>query len=377
MKVFLQSIFAQILFTAYIALRGYQALPPRKSVRIPFVAAIAGEVSLYFFGYLFRNELPDQIMTTIQYICNTWYIASIYIVMMLVAFDMLRLTNKLFKIFPQWIHDHYTRVKRILFAVVCAVTTGLMIWGYHNVTNPVVRNVYITIPKQAKGIDSMTIAMVSDIHLGEVVNRKLFEKQVALINSLHPDMVVMVGDIIDYDMHYPKKEHMEEVFRQIVAPMGVYAVKGNHEYRANYIDKEKWLRSTGITLLTDSVAMPDSAFYLVGREDRVNVKRKSLNTLLTDVDKTLPVIVLDHQPEAWGEMLMNGIDLGLHGHTHDGQIWPYKYVIEAVHKHAYGYYREGNTQFYTSAGIGVAGPPYRIGTRSEVILLHIHFTSSL
>jgi predicted MPP superfamily phosphohydrolase len=70
---------------------------------------------------------------------------------------------------------------------------------------------------------------------------------------------------------------------------------------------------------------------------------------------------------------MNNVDLSLHGHTHNGQIWPYSLFLQLVFECPYGYYRKGNTQFFVSSGIGFAGPPYRIGTSSEIVVLHVRF----
>ena len=79
MRVFIQSIVAQIVLNPYIFWRGYQAIPPKKSWRIPYILFFILELSLFFFGFTFRNVLPDSVMIAIQYICNTWYIASLYI----------------------------------------------------------------------------------------------------------------------------------------------------------------------------------------------------------------------------------------------------------------------------------------------------------
>ena len=95
MKVFIQSIVAQLLLNPYIFWRGYQALPPKKSCRIPFILFFLLELSLYFFGFIFRNELPDNVIITIQYICNTWYIASIYITLSLLVLELIRLSQRI------------------------------------------------------------------------------------------------------------------------------------------------------------------------------------------------------------------------------------------------------------------------------------------
>ena len=111
MRVFIQSIVAQILLNPYIFWRGYQAIPPKKSWRIPYVLFFILELSLFFFGFTFRNVLPDPVMIAIQYICNTWYIASIYITLSLLALEALRLSNRCFHWFPGWITRHWRQTK--------------------------------------------------------------------------------------------------------------------------------------------------------------------------------------------------------------------------------------------------------------------------
>lgn len=373
MKVFLQSIVAQVLLNPYIWYRGYQALPPRKGWRVPYTLLFVLELALYFFGYIFRKDLPDSVMDTIQLVCNTWYIASVYIVLCLLLLEIVKLSDRWFHWFPAFVRRNYSRVKYVLMVVIIVGVTGLMIKAYNTVAWPTVTHVYLTIPKDGSPRDSLTMVMITDMHIGEVIGREMVEKYVRMSNEQKPDMVVFVGDMIDYDVRYAEKGHIDEVLRQLKAPLGVYAVYGNHEYRANRFAKDRWFKKAGLTLLKDSVIMPDSAFYLIGRDDRTNKKRQPLHALMKNVDARKPVIILDHQPLSFAEVAMNGGDLGLSGHTHNGQIWPYSEVLKFVFECPYGEYRKGASQFYVSSGLGVAGPPYRVGTLSEMVVLHIRF----
>lgn len=377
MRVFIQSIVGQLLLNPYICWRGYQALPPKKSWRIPYLLFFILEVGLYLFGFIFRNELPDGVMTVIQSICNTWYIASIYITLILLVLELVRLTHRLRPWYPRWVVRHGQQTKALLFLLIVVGVSVLMIRAYRTVANPIVKHVYLTLPKPAGDArDSLVIVMMSDLHIGDVIGKKMVQKYVALSNAQHPDMVVIVGDVLDYESRLAEKEHIEDDLRRLQAPMGVYIVYGNHEYRANRFAKKRWLEKTGATLLIDSVVMPDSAFYLVGRDDLVNKKRAPLHKLLEGTEKDKPVIVLDHQPWSFAEMAMNGVDLGLHGHTHNGQLWPYPLLMKLIYECPYGYGRKGPTQYYVSSGIGIAGPPYRVGTVSELVVLHIRFSGA-
>ena len=373
MKVFLQSIFLQLLLTPYIGYRGYQALPPKRWLRWPFIGLLALELAIFLFGFCFIKTLPDQWLIPIYYICNTWYIASLYLTMALCCIEVLRFTHRRWPWFPQWVTQHLSAVKGGLFVAIALGVTALMIHANWVVNHPVVRHQYLTIPKQVEGRDSLTIVMMTDLHIGEMISNRLVRKYVALSNAQHPDLVVWVGDWLDYESLYAEKAHVEEDLRRLEAPLGVYAVNGNHEYRANRYAKYRWIKKTGATLLIDSVAQPDSTFYLIGRDDLVNKQRHGLQSLLKEVDRSKPLIVLDHQPLSFSESVMNQIDLTLCGHTHNGQFWPYPLVMKLLYECPYGYYRRANSQFYVSSGIGFAGPPYRVGTRSELVVLHIRF----
>lgn len=334
----------------------------------------AVELLAFLTGYFFHDYLPDQVFIAIMFVCNTWYIASLYITMAILFLEFLRLTNRIRPWFPSCATENWTRVKGFCFLTVTAGVTLLMIHAYYRVMDPVVTHVYMTVPKKAEGRDSMKIVMMSDLHLGEVIGKKQAQKFVALANAQQPDMVVLVGDVMDYESRFAEKQKIEEDIRQLRSPLGTYIVYGNHEYRANRHAKRRWLEKTGGTLLVDSVVMPDSSFYLIGRDDYVNKRRKPLQALMHSVaDRSKPVIVLDHQPWSVAETVMNGADIALHGHTHNGQLWPYPLLMKFIFENPYGYSRKGNTLFYVSSGIGIAGPPYRVGTVSELVVLHIAF----
>jgi predicted MPP superfamily phosphohydrolase len=373
-RVFLQSVLAQLLLNPYIFWRGWQAIPPKKGRRIPFAACFAIELSVYFTGYFFHKELPDEVMVFILYVCGTWYVSLLYATMALLAIEAVRLSNRLHPWYPGWVVSHWRQTKRALFFLVVAGVGGLMYHAYTRVANPVVRHVNITLPKGTGNYcDSLTVVMMSDLHIGEIIGKDMVRKYVSLSNEQHPDLVVLAGDLLDYESLFAENERIEDDLQQLKVPLGVYAVNGNHEYRANRHAKTKWIQKTGITLLVDSTVLINGSFYLTGRDDFINRSRRPLRALVKDLDRGKPLIVLDHQPWSFDEMTMNGVTLGLHGHTHNGQLWPYPLLMKFIYECPYGYYRKGNTQFYVSSGIGIAGPPYRVGTVSELVVLHILF----
>ena len=145
MKVFIQSIIAQLLLTPYIYWRGYQALPARRAWRVPYTLAFVLELLLYFFGFFFRKDLPDDIFIPIMNICNTWYI-------------------------------DWDKLKLPLFFFFILADSLLLVKAHQNVVDPIVRHVYVDLPKGSSTRDSLKIVMVSDIHLGEVIRKPQAEK---------------------------------------------------------------------------------------------------------------------------------------------------------------------------------------------------------
>ena len=375
MYVFLQSIFGQIIFSSYILWRGRQALPKKKCWQLPFMLILILEIVIFFIGFLFHNYMSDEIFIPLMLVCNTWYIASLYITITLLVMSFLHLVNRRWAWYPMLVNLYWEKTKTILFFVVTIGITILMIDGYKNVRYPSTQHVYITIPKAAGERDSLTIVMASDWHIGETIGKKHVQNIVNLCNEQNPDIILIGGDLIDYETRYAEKNHIEEDMQQLKAPLGVFMVLGNHEYRANRFAKLRWIEKAGVTLLVDSViAPPDSSFYLIGRDDYINHRsRASLKNLMENVDTIKPVILLDHRPNRMNETVMNKVDIALHGHTHNGQIWPYSLLMHLIYECPYGYYRKGETQFFVSSGVGIAGPPYRIGTHSEIVVLHINF----
>ena len=378
MRVFLQSIFGQIIFSAYILWRGHQALPKKKSWQIPFILVFVLEIVIFFTGFLFYEYLPDKVFIPLMLVCNTWYIATLYLTLGLLVLEFLRLINKRWAWYPMYVNLYWEKTKIFLFFFFTVGITALMIFGYQNVRYPTVQHIYLTIPKTVEGRDSLTIVMASDWHIGEMIGKKIVQSAVELCNQQNADIIVIPGDIIDYETRFAEKQQIAEDLRQLKATFGVYMTLGNHEYRANPFAKLRWIEKAGITLLVDSViAPPDSSFYLIGRDDYFNRRnRATLQTLMQHVDPLKPLILLDHQPYRMNEAAMNQVDLALHGHTHNGQVWPYSLLLNLVYECSYGYYRKGNTQFFITSGVGCAGPPYRIGTRSEIVVLHIHFKAA-
>jgi predicted MPP superfamily phosphohydrolase len=211
-----------------------------------------------------------------------------------------------------------------------------------------------------------------DIHLGISIDKKRLQGYVKMINDQHPDIVLLAGDVSDRSMIPVIKQNMLEEFRSIKSKLGVYAINGNHEHYAETpTATADYLKEAGIIVLRDSACLVDSSFYVVGRDDRSYANRKSLNEIVKGLDPKYPRILMDHQPYHLEEAEKNNIDLQLSGHTHNGQFFPGNLFVRKMYELGYGYLKKGKTQYYVSSGLGLWGPQYRIGTQSELVVIHL------
>ena len=134
---------------------------------------------------------------------------------------------------------------------------------------------------------------------------------------------------------------------------------------------ENFHKNSGKTLLRDSV-ININGINIIGRDDYTNLRRDKLDEITQGLDKTSFTVLMDHQPTKLNDAVNNGIDFQLSGHTHRGQVFPISLITDAIFELSHGYLKKGNTHFYTSSGIGIWGGKFRIGTRSEYLVLDIN-----
>jgi predicted MPP superfamily phosphohydrolase len=211
----------------------------------------------------------------------------------------------------------------------------------------------------------LKIVMLSDLHIGYHNQVTELDRWIALINCEKPDLILIGGDIIDGHIRPLEDQKMAQSFHGLTAPM--VACLGNHEYYTGTPKAQKFYQEAGITLLVDSV-LQLKAINVIGRDDRSNPQRKSLEQLMAGVDKSKYTIVLDHQPYHLGEAEHCGADFQLSGHTHYGQLWPISWIEDAMYEDAFGPLQKGKTQYYVTSGIGIWGGKFRIGTHSEYLV---------
>jgi predicted MPP superfamily phosphohydrolase len=261
------------------------------------------------------------------------------------------------------------RFTLIAHGVFVVLLIGIIAFGSWTARHEVVTRYALSTEKPLpKG--RLTITLVSDIHTGSMVKKKELDRLVSAVNALNSDIVLLAGDIIDRANQDCIDEYTAGDLSRLRAPLGVYAVTGNHEYIGDALDEfHRRIEADGIRLLMDEAELIDGAFYVIGRKDRRASGRKTLGEITGGLETGLPLIMMDHQPFNLEEAEGQGIDLQLLGHTHNGQIWPGPIVTGRMYENDYGLLYKGKTAIVVTSGFGTWGPPIRIGTLAEIVCI--------
>ena len=332
-------------------------------------------VSCFVVGEILEHTRSSLVSEWIYRVGAFWLAFMLYFALTILLFEMIRLADYFFHFLPEM-----TPILRFRLGLgTVAFVTVVVVTGHLNALNTQIREIALTIPKKVTGNHTMKIVMASDIHLGALIGENREAKLVAIINNQKPDLVLLCGDLVDGDIAPVLRKNLGRHLQEIQSVMGVYAIPGNHEYIGGITKTLPYLEKIKINLLRDKVLVLPNGIQLVGRDDRDNRqmgeenRRKTLNELMVGVDKSFPVIVMNHQPFDLNEAVVEDVDLHLSGHTHHGQLWPLNFVTKAVFELSWGFLKKGKTNFYVSSGFGSWGPPVRIGNTPEVVVFNITF----
>ncbi len=254
-------------------------------------------------------------------------------------------------------------------------SVGLVGVGASNALGPPdLLRVPVRLGRLDPAFDGFRIAVVSDIHLGPMAGRRHTERIVRMINESEPDLIAVVGDIVDGTVD--ELGAAAEPLQDLVAREGAFFVTGNHEYFVE--DTTEWLRELerlGLQPLRNEhtvIRRGGATFDLAGVNDIAGETKSDgpdFDRALAGVDPSGPTILLAHQPVLVDEAAARGVDLQLSGHTHGGQMWPFHYAVQAVQPSLAGLSSFEDTQLYVSRGAGFWGPPVRIGAPPDISVL--------
>lgn len=243
-------------------------------------------------------------------------------------------------------------------------------WGLVEAQSIYLHRITLTVPGLPRGLEGVTIAQISDLHLGASTGRGRLDKTLRLIEQAHPDVLVATGDLPDSQLANIRP--LAEAMRGVSAPLGKFAVLGNHEFYIGVGNAVPFLELAGFRVLRREAVTVGAGLRIAGVDDPAG--RYAGGPDLTDeqavlpAEKTAPTILLKHHPIV-RESSLGRFDLQLSGHTHGGQFLPWHAVTRLVYRHYRGWYDlPGGSVLYATTGAGTWGPPVRLLARPEVAL---------
>lgn len=344
-------------------------------------------VKIYFGIYIFlalsiilgRLPIYEWIKKAISWISSHWLGIFIYLFLFFLLIDIVILIGKIIKIIPAVIPQDM----RFIFSLIAILlTAGFVSYGLYN-ANQIRTVAYNIKTNKSKSDIKMKIVMISDLHLGSVNSERNLEKIVQGVNELDPDIVCLPGDIFNDDFKSIKNpDRAKHLFKSINSKFGVYAVLGNHDGGKTLHEMIKFLENSNIKLLNDDYVVIDERLVLVGRLDPNpiggfgDLERKDIKDILekiVNLNKNLPVVVMDHNPSNIKEYGKE-VDLIISGHTHRGQIFPGNLITRAVFDVDYGHYKkdENSPDVVVTSGAGTWEMPMRSGSNNEIVSILLY-----
>jgi predicted MPP superfamily phosphohydrolase len=245
---------------------------------------------------------------------------------------------------------------------------------------PSLVRVEIPLARWPRALDGFRIVQLSDIHLGPLLDRRFAASLAERVNALAPDLVVVTGDLVDGGVRRVGEE--VEPLGALRARHGVWFVTGNHDF---YSGADDWVaRVTALgwrALRNERVAIEagGAGFDLAGVDDHHGALvepggGEDLERALAGRDPARPVVLLAHDPATFRRALRRDVDLQLSGHTHGGQIWPFRWAVRLTVPWVEGLHRVGRSALYVSRGTGFWGPPMRLGAPAEITEIALRYS---
>jgi len=356
---FLVVLLIWVSMNTYLAWR-IETLPFFKSplAKHLFTGAVVFLALSYLFGRMFVHRGYRGFASFLEISGAAWMgVLFIFIIYLLFA-DILSLFGY-FKALS-------VNLRYAALVISCLLTIFSFIQAYRT---PAVREEKIRVGDNA--LAGLKIVQISDLHLGVVSGEKYLERVVKKVNEQKPDIVVITGDIIDTDGRDGKR--FKELFRQINAPKGIYAVLGNHEYYHGAEKNPAFFEESGMTLLRNSWTEPLKGLVIAGVDDLSAKKQfKNGEDFLAIAMENKPegfIVLLSHSPLEVEKASKIGVNLMLSGHTHSGQIWPFNLFSKMFYPYNYGRFEVGGMTLIVTNGTGTWGPPMRLFRRNEIVVI--------
>jgi predicted MPP superfamily phosphohydrolase len=361
------AVLALLTFLLYRRLAVAPDLPTGARWAVALVLALLWGAALLAFA-MQAGVIDPHRARWLAWLGMTWLVAAWYLLFGTLVLGFLALLASLSSS-----REPRRRLLRVGTPVVVVAALGTTAYGLHEAALPTVTPVTVSSRELPEGFDGLRVALVTDLHVGPVRDASFTQRVVDEVNAQHPDVVVLGGDLVD-----GKVSQVSDALAPLAdlkAPLGVFAVSGNHEFISQEADA--WLdhwEKLGITVLrNENVALrrQSDTIRIAGVHDETGTGADA-----ADVDGALGsapaggfTILVAHQPRQALDAQGRGIDLQLSGHTHGGQVWPFRYAVRLQQPVIDGLSMVGDVPVLTSRGAGAWGPPVRVLAPPEIPII--------
>jgi len=379
------SLFLITFFGVYGGMHAYAVWKVRQAwpeSRLALALAIVWSLAMVF-GPIFSRLLDRAGMHTLQHLVTavtyTWCVLIFWILMSGLALDA---WNGAMRLSAHW-HPGARGLlvaPRMQLGIILVLLCVGSVWGL--IEGRMIRATHFTVstPRLAPGSSPIRIALLSDVHVDWYVRGRMLERIVSVTRDAQPDLVVSTGDLIDVSSHQVARE--AAMLAGLEAPLGKFAVTGNHEFYLSIRDSTAFHEASGFRLLRGkSVDVADGRLRLVGVDDpagrHVGVPVfLDAGDYLPEADAERPfTVLLQHQPRV-DEKTVGRFDLQLSGHTHGGQVFPFYFFVRMVYRYGPGLHDLGRgSRLIVTRGAGLWGSPMRVLAPPEVVIIDVTPTS--
>jgi len=336
----------------------------------PLAALVCGPLIVYAFG----SRGMEGASRSASWIAYTWMGLLFFFTWTNLALDGVNLLTRFATAFAGKGSRPLVVYGRSAFLALAGLSVALGIYSFFEASRIRVVRFPVFTDKLPEGTPRIRVAQISDVHFGLMIRHGTATAIADAVRKAAPDIFVSTGDLVDGRINH--LDGLSEILREIPAPLGKYAVTGNHEYYAGIGASLEFTRRAGFTVLRGEAATIGNALRIAGVDDVAGDRfgpssGRTEEEILAEDRSPLFTILLKHRPFLT-PAARKAADLQLSGHTHNGQIFPFRLLVRIWFPLLYGpYFHDGGGALYTNPGTGTWGPPMRFLSPPEVTIIDI------
>lgn len=308
------------------------------------------------------------------FVSSLWMGLTLYFILSALVTDLALAILGLVRLFVKRVPRPSLVARRFLAGMIGGGVLLIGIVALMEANDLLVTRLEIPLRGLSPEMEGFSLLQISDVHYGVLNRNQTIRRLVEEANRLQPDVVVITGDLVDESV-----AHMEELtglLSRLQSRFGVLAVTGNHEYYAGINRVVGIMQNADVQVLRNEMRELPGGIQILGIDDPTGYRRMGesdpdFEQLLSRLDPEKPSILLFHQPTHFEKTARFKVGLQLSGHTHGGQLFPIRYISRIFYPRTPGLHRIGDSFLFVSRGAGTWGPPMRLGSPPEIVLIRL------